>query len=170
MSSQAGAFRIAQQLLGRNKPALMAEIAGSGYVRATDGDRLVVPEEPDDVRGPYLAHLVALSERDEAAAEVFRRIGEHLAIVYLELEHILNTGVRDRFLFGGMVARAHCLDLFREGAARRTGELRLVAADSTIAATPLMLQLSQWEGATVAQFGQAVGAIYFANSALRRGT
>ena len=40
-------------------------------------------------------------------------------------------------------------------------ELELIPADDTLACSPLMLQLAAREDATVAQFGQAVGAVYF---------
>ena len=40
-------------------------------------------------------------------------------------------------------------------------ELRLVAADSGLACTGLMRQLAAMQRVTVAQFGQAVGAVFY---------
>jgi len=41
-------------------------------------------------------------------------------------------------------------------------KLILKAADDDMAVTPLMRQLAALEGVTVAQFAQAIGAIYYA--------
>jgi hypothetical protein len=40
-------------------------------------------------------------------------------------------------------------------------ELELLPADDTLACSPLMLQLAARTDVTVAQFGQAVGALYY---------
>jgi hypothetical protein len=62
---------------------------------------------------------------------------------------------------------ARVFDLMQEGAARREPELEFVAADSNMAYTPLMRALDADPEYTVAQFGQAVGAVYFANLSLQ---
>ena len=54
-----------------------------------------------------------------------------------------------------------CFDLICQGAARREPGLRLAAADESLANTPLMKQLAARPDCTVAQFAQAVGAIYY---------
>jgi hypothetical protein len=45
-------------------------------------------------------------------------------------------------------------------------DITLVAGDDDLAFTPLMLDLKADPSHTVAQFGQAVGAVYFAASLL----
>jgi hypothetical protein len=123
----------------------------------------IVPEHPVDQRKPYLAFLMEAAVDQPAIAEVFRRIGEYMAVVYRETEHLLETGLEQRFLFGRFVKAAHCFDLMQEGAARREPALEFVAADSEMAYTPLMKELDADPAYTVAQFGQAIGAIYFGN-------
>lgn len=60
-----------------------------------------------------------------------------------------------------MVKEPACFRLLCEGAARREPELRLLAADGSLANTPLMRQLAARPDCTVAQFAQAVGAVYY---------
>lgn len=173
ITSQAGAFRLADKILGSERPRVLDEIEELGFVRAREnepGTERFVPESPKDQRKPYLAYLMDLADREEAVAVVFRFIGDAMAVVWRETEHILNTGLKDRYLFGRLVKVARCFELMQEGASRREPALRLVAADSEIAYTPLMAELAAHPEYTVAQFGQAVGAIYFGNLALvRRG-
>jgi hypothetical protein len=64
-------------------------------------------------------------------------------------------------LFGRLVKREECFDLICEGAARREPSLVLHNADSSLAVTPLMRQLEEDPVFTIAQFAQAVGALYF---------
>ena len=162
---QSAAYRLAWKL----KPALL-----DGYAREEDG-LLVIPTEPEDLRKPCLAHLMAKAEEgDPEAEEVFRRIGENLAVVAREMEWIFGATPPARFLFGRFVKSARCFALLREGfdgmsrkfhAAAGNGSGRipeLVAADESMANSSLMRQLAASERATVAQFGQAVGAIYYA--------
>ena len=66
-----------------------------------------------------------------------------------------------RFLFGRFVKHPRCFALICEGCAEVMPELRLVAADSGLACTGLMRQLAAMPGVTVAQFGQAVGAVFY---------
>ena len=164
LASQAGAFRLADAALCGSHPDLVREIEQAGFV-AEEGARLMrfVPESPVDKRKPYLAYLMDLAETVEEIAEVFRTIGEYLAVVYAETEYLLGTGIRQRFLFGRFVKIARCFELLQEGATRRDS-VELIAADSEMAYTPLMKELDSDSTYTVAQFGQAVGAIYFANS------
>lgn len=168
LASQAGAFRLANALL-QSRPDLMERIEREGFVVAEDEGSVpmrVVPESPVDQRKAYLAHLFDLARSEPEAAELFRVIGEYLAVVYRETERILETGLHRRFLFGRFVKAAHVFRLLQEGATRREPELELVAADGGMAFTPLMRALDADPDYTVAQFGQSIGAIYFANLAL----
>jgi hypothetical protein len=172
LASQASAFRLADELLRERREELIRRIEEEGFV-VDEGEqsdpeaRRIVPESPVDRRKSYLAYLMELASHDEDVAEVFRTIGENMAVVYRETEHILSTGLRQRFLFGRFVKVARVFDLMQEGAARREPELEFVAADSNMAYTPLMRALDADPEHTVAQFGQAVGAVYFANLSLQ---
>lgn len=170
-TSQTGAFRLAVENFPHSRPDLIEEIHRLGYLIAqpeSGEDRYIVPESPDDMRKPLLAHLMELTvrEHDEPTEKVFRDIGEFLALVWRETEHILQTGINRRFLFGRLVKVSRCFELMQEGAARREADLVLTAADSEMAFTPLMKALDADPDYTVAQFGQAVGAIYFGNLGL----
>ena len=69
---------------------------------------------------------------------------------------------RSRFLFGRFVKRAGVFALLDEGFRRCGGGVRLIPSDENLANTPLMQALAKSPDAAVAQFGQAVGAVYFA--------
>lgn len=169
LASQAAAFRLADEVLGDTRPELLAAFAEMGFVEEADGPKGTlrhVPESPVDRRKPYLAHLMSLVDSDPEVAEVFRRIGEYMAVVYRESEYILQTGLTQRFLFGRFVKVARCFELMQEGASRRERDLEFVAADSNMAYTPLMKALDAEPDYTVAQFGQAIGAVYFGNLGL----
>ena len=150
---QAAAWRLAYGL----DPEMVRE-----FVEVRDG-MPVIRTAPEDLRKPCLAHLMALADAGKPEAEeVFRRIGLHLAVVSEEFRFLLAPETDLRFLFGRFVKSRRCFALLCEGFARRTTGLRLEAADAELANTPLMRQLAARDDATVAQFGQAVGAIYFA--------
>lgn len=78
-----------------------------------------------------------------------------------ELEFLLHPETRTRFLFGRFLKKPACFQLLREGCGEVAPELCLEAADEMLAATPLMGSLAQRGDGAVAQYGQAVGAIYF---------
>ena len=165
-TSQTGAFRLAFERLESARPEAFAELLSRGFIRKepdAHGEMWYVPEAPDDMRKPFLAHLMDLALADDEVAGIFRRIGEYIAVVWQESEHILKTGIEKRFLFGRLVKVQRCFELMQEGAAERAPRLELIAADSEMACTPLMKQLAASDEYTVAQFGQAVGAIYFGN-------
>jgi hypothetical protein len=169
-TSQTGAFRLAQRYFTDGASELLASAESRGFLRREgDGEdaMTIVPESPKDMRKAYLAHLMELATRDESAAEIFRDIGEFLALTWQETEHILATGLSRRFLFGRLVKVPRCFELMCEGAARRAPELTLAVADSTLANTPVMKQLAESEDFSVAQFGQAIGAVYFANMGIQ---
>lgn len=149
---QAAAFRLAAQL----SPSLLR-----GYVRQ-EGEVMRIPTAPEDMRKPCLEHLMALAEAGEPSAmEIFRRIGAHLGLLSREMEFLLHPKTNTRFLFGRFVKRQSCFKLLCEGCRETAPHIRLQAADEELARTPLMVQLAKRKDATVAQFGQAVGAIYF---------
>jgi hypothetical protein len=166
LPSQAGAFRQAVRLFEAKRNDLLDSLVQAGLLAWDRGGTLVVPESPVDQRRRLLSHLMRLAESEDEAAEVFRRVGEFVGIVWRETERILRTGLEERFLFGGFMTSSRCYELVQEGARRRSTSLRLIRADSSIAYTPLMRQLDSREGYSVAQFGQAIGAIHYANRAL----
>lgn len=152
---QSAAFRLAWEL----KPSLL-----DGFIAEKDGI-LDIKTEPFDMRKPCLEHLMQCAcAGDEAACTVFRLIGENLGRLSLEAEELLGIGTKKRYIFGRFVKAPRCFDLIREGCSRVFPELELEAANEDIACTPLMKELSARADVTVAQFGQAVGAAYFALS------
>ena len=113
----------------------------------------------------YLTEQAAAGQ--SACQELFRQVGEYLAVTWRETEHILRPEARDRTLFGRLVKHPACFQLLCQGAARREPDLRLTAADGGLANTGLMKQLDALPGCTVAQFAQAVGAVYYGCLGLR---
>lgn len=146
---QAAAFRLAYD----EDPALLA---GFASVR---GEVLAVPAEK---RKPCLALLMDKAARgDTAAQEVFRRIGRGIGQMSRELTLLLRPGTDTRYLFGHFVKESACFRLLQESCRELTPALRLEAADEELSVTPLMRALAD-KGATVAQFGQAVGTMCYA--------
>ncbi len=130
---------------------------------ARRGEILSIPDAPEDLRKPCLEHLMrAAAGGNENAAEVFRGIGRNLAAVTSEARWLLGETPPLRWLFGRFVKSPRCFDLLREGFGETEPGILLKAADETLANTPLMRQLASSPGSTVAQFGQAVGAVYYA--------
>lgn len=163
--SQSGAYRLALRIFAEKAPARYAELFDKGFLEQKDGGFFVC-QTPRDMRKPLLEHLMRLaSEGDATAAEIFREIGEFLAVTFEESEWMLAPKSRARILFGRFVKHKRCFDLMQEGAAARN-DVRFVAGDGTLAFTPVMLELKSDPVHTVAQFGQAVGAAYFAASQL----
>ena len=149
---QAAAYRMAQQL----EPALL-----DGFTEER-GDVLSIITAPEDMRKPCLEHIMnAATYGDEAACEIFRRVGANLAQLTKEMEYLLDTGTDRRFLFGRFVKNESCFRLIREGFAEVMPEVSLIAADDGLARSGLMRQLAAREDVTVAQFAQAVSAIYY---------
>ena len=150
---QAAAYRLAY----RRNSALL-----EGFT-ARDGEALTIAMEPQDMRKPCLEHLMQLAEEGDAdVCEVFRDIGENLSAVTREMDYLLHPAAKSRFLFGRFVKRPKVFRLLEEGFQRSVGDVTLIPSDEGIANTPLMRELAQSKDATVAQFGQAVGAIYYA--------
>jgi hypothetical protein len=168
--SQSGAFRLAMKYFPSERPDLFRELQEKGYIAqralgSGGGSGWYVPTEPLDQRKAFLEHLMALPDRegDETNFKIWREIGESLAVTLVETRRILDPGTDERFLFGRMVKSRTCFELMAEGALRVDPEGRFAVAGTGLANTPLMRQLESRPGVTVAQFAQAVGAIYFAN-------
>ena len=102
-------------------------------------------------------------ERDETNRAIWREIGRSLAVTLVETRRILEPGTDVRFLFGRLVKNAACFDLMVEGARSIDPGISLVVAGTGMANTALMKQLEGHQEVTVAQFAQAVGAVYFVN-------
>jgi hypothetical protein len=149
---QAAAFRLAWEL----EPGLL-----EGFTEEQDGI-LRLRSQPEDLRKPCLEHLMTRAEAGEPAAEeIFRRIGVHLGQISREIRELLAPETEERFLFGRFVRHPRCFALIREGCAAVLPELRLIAADGDLAASPLMRELAARGEDMVARFGQAVGALYY---------
>ncbi len=150
---QAAAYRLAWKL----DPKLLDGFA----LRA--GETLCVPTAPEDLRKPCLEHLMRLAAQGNAEAEsIFRMIGENLSVVTREMRWIFGDTPPRRILFGRFVKSHRCFELLREGFEKGGTGIELMTADEELANTALMKQLSRMPGVTVAQFAQAVGAIYYA--------
>ena len=149
---QAAAFRLAQELAPEMLEGVTAEQDGC----------LTVRTEPEDLRKPCLEHLMQLADGGrEDAREVFRRIGCHLGMLSREMDFLIDPGTDERYLYGRFVKSETCFRLLSEGCREVMPSLRPVAADENLAQTPLMRALSERDAAAVAQFGQAVGALYW---------
>jgi len=159
---QSGVFRLAAQYLPQRAPEVFQEALDRGLFR-WEGERLAVPTRPADRRKEALEFFMEQAAcGQEACQDIFREIGEYLAVIWRETDFILRPEAKERSLFGRLVKLPACFRLLQEGAVRREPELRLLAADSSLANTPLMKQLDAHPDCTVAQFAQAVGAVYYA--------
>lgn len=148
---QAAVFRLVWQ----RKPELL-----EGFT-AREGDVLHIRTDPD-MRKPCLASLIAAArEGDQAVLDAFRQIGRNLGQLYRQMQWLLRPKTDTRFLFGRFVMEPACFACIRAGCAETAPWIRLEAVDRSMAHSPLMQELAAWPGVTVAQFGQAVGAIYF---------
>lgn len=149
---QSAAFRLASE----KKPEILRP-----YL-ADDGAGLRVRREPDDMRKPCLEHLMHLASQGQPEAmEIFRQIGRHLGWISREIRFVLQPETNKRFLYGRFIKHPACFSLLQEGCREVMAELELVAANEELACSPLMRQLARLNHSSVAQFGQAIGAIYF---------
>ena len=149
---QAAAFRLAW--------ALDKSLLDGFIVREQESVRI---RSWPDMRKPCLEHLMEKAEEGHPGArEIFRRIGMHLGQVCREEEWLLSPGTDTRWLFGRFVKSPVCFELLREGCASTAPHVRLEAADESLANTPVMRALARQGAGAVAQYGQAVGALYYA--------
>jgi len=163
-AGQSGAYRFAIQFFSKNAPELLQEMTDKGFMEKTDKGLFVVLS-PKDMRNGLLEHIMILADKGQPQArQVFREIGKYLAAIWRETEFILCPRAKRRVLFGRFVKRQSCFKLIQEGAQEILSDLVLDAGDDSIAFTPLMQNLKADPVYTVAQFGQAVGAAYFAVS------
>lgn len=166
-AGQSGAFRLAEAYYRAHAPQAYQRLLELGLLRWETPERLTVAVEPKDMRKAFLEHLMGQAEAGmPQAEEIFRTIGEYLAATWLETETVLAPAAKSRVLFGRFVKRNRCFQLMQEGAKRICPQLQLIAADDELAFTPLMQQLRAHPNYSVAQFGQAVGAVYFAAAML----
>ena len=164
-TGQSGVFRLACKYLPGREPAVYEEALSRGlFAVSSDGKSVTVPTEPDDMRKECLEFFMekAASGESEVCREIFKEIGEYIAVIWAENDYLFHPAAKERTLFGRLVKRQECFDLIREGAACREPDLVLKNADSGLAITPLMRQLEEDPVFTVAQFAQAVGALHFA--------
>lgn len=167
--SQSGVFRLAMKYFLTERPDLFRELQDKGYVvqhAVGNSTGWYVPTEPIDQRKPFLEHMMKLPnrEKDETNYRIWCEIGEFLAVTLLETKRILDPGSDECFLFGRLVKNRTCFDLMVEGGQRIKPDISFVMAGTGMANTPLMKQLERHPELTVAQFAQAIGAVYFANS------
>ncbi len=167
--SQSGIFRLALKYFPTERPDLFHELVERGYVeQRAEGTQegWYVPTGSVDQRKPFLEHMMRLPdrERDQTNYKIWREIGKSLAVTLLETRRILAPGTDKRFLFGRLVKNQTCFDLLVEGARSVDPGISLVVAGTGMANTSLMKQLERHPELTVAQFAQAVGAVYFANN------
>ena len=167
-AGQSGVFRLGAKLLPARDAQTYARLFANGLF-ARVGEGIFVPTAPEDMRKACLAFF--MREADDpasACAEVFRAVGEALGACWRETQFILGPACASRTLFGRLVKTDACFRLLCEGAQRVAPGIELRAADDALANTPLMRQLAAHPRYTVAQFGQAVGAIYYGCAGLDR--
>ena len=161
---QAAMFHFAATMLPKSDPARYQALLDKGYFTLQNGV-LSVPTAPEDLRKPFLAFLMQLAgskDAPESVKELFRMHGEAFAAALLEIDEILHPKTDVRMLFGRLVKEPACFALLQEGVRRVTDRFTLQLADDSLACTPLMKRLAADPHYTVAQFAQAVGAVYFA--------
>lgn len=162
-TSQYGAYRIALRRFREEAPEEYEKLFSLGYLYETQ-DGIFVVTKPKDRRKELLEYLMNLACQGQPQAEdTFREIGACLSVATHVTTRLLAPQAKSRVLFGRFVKKRRVFDLMQEGAnAHRPVEL--VAGDGSLAFTPPMLQLDAHPVYTVAQFGQAVGAMFYANS------
>lgn len=165
-TSQSGVFRLALKLLAGCRDDLIAGFYDRGFLAETTiegGPGIEVPTRPKDMRKAFLEHIMLLveSEPDDCVKRIFREVGVAMGVAWHETQRILEPECSERILFGRLVKRKECFRLMVEGARSLYPEIRFSVADEELANTSLMIQLAQHPHYTVAQFAQAVGAVYY---------
>ena len=146
--SQSGVFRLAMKYLPGQRPSLFQELIDKKFVTIKEIDGQLgyyVLMEPNDMRKPFLEHMMALPKReqDEVCDRIWREIGEFIAVTWLETEKILKPMIKTRILFGRLVKDKRCVELIKEGAKKIKKDIQLLVADSEMANTFLMRQLEK---------------------------
>lgn len=170
-ASQSGAFRLAVKYFTENRPDLLKEMEDKGFIKFKDtghGIGVYVELEQKDMRKPFLEYLMALPDRecDNIIRKLWMDIGEYLAVTWCETDRLLEPEAKSRILFGRLVKNKICFELMKKGAERIMPGLIFEVADETMSYSPLMKQLEENKDYTVAQFAQAVGAVYYGNAGL----
>jgi len=163
-ASQSGAYRLAIDYFKKHSPENYSEMFKRGFIEERH-DGLYVITSPEDMRKPLLEFIMKLADDNEPSAEgVFFEIGKYLAATWRETEFLLNPKAKGRIIYGRFVKSAKCMRLMQEGARTLKGasEFEMEAGNDELAYTPLMKELKENPHFTVAQFGQSVGAIYYA--------
>jgi len=164
-ASQSGAYRLALECFKSDAAELYNELFNRGFIEERDTGIYVITS-PEDKRKPLLEYIMKLADEGQPQAEeVFREIGKCLAATWFETEFLLNPEAKRRILYGRFVKSFKCLSLLQEGATEIT-DITLEPGDDNLAFTPLMQELRDNPDYTVAQFGQAIGAIHFAAEGL----
>lgn len=133
----------------------------NGFTETRDGV-LGIRSHPEDMRKPCLEHIMLQAEQGNTAAEdIFRQIGRNLAHISREAAFLLSPDTNARFIFGRFVKRPRVFELICEGFNELEPNMQLIPADNDLAYTPLMRALAAHPDVTVAQFGQAIGAVYY---------
>lgn len=159
--SQSGAYRLAERYFAVDAPNALSALMNEEYLKKDAQGGLVVPTAPKDMRKPFLERLMDMAQAGQPEAEqVFREIGRYLAAVWQETEWMLTPEAKPRILFGRFIKKERCFQLLQEGAAQ-VCPVALEAGNEGLAYTKIMRQLASEKSYTVAQFGQAVGAVYF---------
>lgn len=96
-----------------------------------------------------------------AAQSVFRQIGRNVGQISREMRFLMRPPDRRAVSVWAVCEAPACFRLLQEGCREIVPDLRLEAADEELTCTTLMRQLPS-HGVTVAQFGQAIGAMYYA--------
>lgn len=177
-ASQSGAFRLAIKYFTEKRPDILKEIEQKGFINYRETGRekgIYIELEKKDMRKPFLEFLTSLPDREQsmgtddeadATRKIWTDIGEYMAVTWCETQWILNPEVKSRILFGRLVKNKTCFELMKKGSEKIRPGLVFEAADETMSYSPLMKQLEQNAEYTVAQFAQAVGAVYYGNAEL----
>lgn len=151
-AGQASAFRYAAEIA----PELL-----EGFVTA-DGGVMRLGRGEEDLRKPCLEHLMGLAAAgNPAAEEIFRSVGRAFGQVSREIIYYLAPEPVTRYVYGRFVKKHACFELIRRGFEEVLPSVALLPGDDSLANSPLMKQLAARADVTVAQFGQAIGALYF---------
>jgi hypothetical protein len=159
--AQNGVFRLAIKASLETDGKLYRELLDKKFIYEKDG-AVFVALEGGDMRKPLLEYLMKRAEEgDREMEEVFVEIGRSTGITFCETVHILSPLTPERVMYGRLVKMPHCFALIKKGAAQTAPDAVFTVADEQSAFSSLMVQLKNHPKFTVAQFAQAIGAIYY---------